>query len=113
MTGYFYTFIPFLLSKYFSQRFNVALTRAKAKLVIIGNATCLIRDKKWRMYMDVCKEYNCYLGQETEQLPRTSVLLKEVTKTRFARCLLSEAIEEALKTTKDGKQVKQKKKNKK
>lgn len=61
--------------------------------------------------MDVCKEYNCYFGYETEQLPRTSALLKEVTKTRFARCLLSEAIEEAMKKKEEN--TKPKKKNKK
>lgn len=62
--------------------------------------------------MNVCKEYDCYIGQETEQMPRTEALLKDVTKTRFALCLLSEAIEEAMKT-KDDKKIKNKKKNKK
>ncbi|XP_026315173.1 putative helicase mov-10-B.1 [Hyposmocoma kahamanoa] len=94
------------------KRFNVALTRAKAKLIIIGNATCLVRDEKWRKYMNVCKEYDCYIGQETEQMPRTEALLKDVTKTRFAKCLLSEVIEKAMNTKVD-KKIKNKKKNKK
>lgn len=101
---------PLLISNYLSQRFNVALTRAKAKLIIIGNATCLVRDEKWRKYMDVCKEYNCYLGYENEQLSRTSALLKEVSKTRFSKFRLSELIDEAMKV-KDAKKN-QNKKNK-
>ncbi|KAI5643204.1 AAA domain-containing protein [Phthorimaea operculella] len=78
------------------KRFNVALTRAKAKLIIIGNATCLVKDKKWRCYMDLCKDTDCYFGQETEQLERTARVLTEVARTRFDRCRLTEALEPAL-----------------
>lgn len=62
--------------------------------------------------MSVCDEYNCYFGRETEQLPRTSALLKEVTKTRFTAFHLREALDEAMKI-KDDKKTKNKKKNKK
>lgn len=72
------------------KRFNVTLTRAKAKLIIIGNPTCLTRDRKWRRYMDLCKSLNCYFGAQTEQIPRTSVLLTEVARNGFDRCRLSQ-----------------------
>ncbi|XP_063539362.1 RNA helicase Mov10l1-like [Cydia strobilella] len=71
------------------KRFNVTLTRAKSKLVIIGNPTCLTRDKKWRRYMTHCKDLNCYFGHECEQIERTSKVLNEVAITRFNKCRIS------------------------
>uniref|UniRef100_A0A2H1VG04 RNA helicase n=1 Tax=Spodoptera frugiperda TaxID=7108 RepID=A0A2H1VG04_SPOFR len=44
------------------KRFNVAITRAKAKVIIIGNPLCLEKDIKWRMYMDRCRELGTYHG---------------------------------------------------
>ncbi|CAG9565265.1 unnamed protein product [Danaus chrysippus] len=70
------------------KRYNVTLTRAKAKIVIIGNSTCLKRDEKWRKYMSLCQEYDTYYGRENEQITRDSRLLIEVAKTRFQRCRL-------------------------
>ncbi|XP_039757994.1 putative helicase MOV-10 [Pararge aegeria] len=74
------------------KRYNVTLTRAKAKLIIIGNPTCLTRDVKWRKYMEFAREKNCYYGEETQQLERTSQLLTEITRTRFDKCRLSDFI---------------------
>ncbi|CAG4986430.1 unnamed protein product [Colias eurytheme] len=74
------------------KRYNVTLTRAKAKLIIIGNPTCLVRDFKWRKYMDFCKEKQCYFGHETQQVERSSALLVEVARTRFDRCRLTQAL---------------------
>lgn len=85
------------------KRFNVTLTRAKAKLVIIGNPTCLTRDKKWRRYMNHCKELNCYFGHECEQLERTSKILNEVAITRFNRCRISELLKPKPKDEKEKK----------
>ncbi|KAI8425246.1 hypothetical protein MSG28_007044 [Choristoneura fumiferana] len=50
----------------------------KAKLIIIGNPSCLGRDEKWRKYMAHCSDLKCYFGRESEQLQRTSDLLTEV-----------------------------------
>ncbi|KAJ8724040.1 hypothetical protein PYW07_008020 [Mythimna separata] len=44
------------------KRFNVAITRAKAKCIIIGNPLCLEKDIKWRMYMQRCRELGTYNG---------------------------------------------------
>lgn len=44
------------------KRFNVAVTRAKAKCIIVGNPLCLEKDIKWRMYMQRCRELGTYLG---------------------------------------------------
>ncbi|XP_046971212.1 putative helicase mov-10-B.1 isoform X3 [Vanessa cardui] len=72
------------------KRYNVTLTRAKAKLIIIGNPTCLTRDIKWRKYMDFCRQKNCYYGQETQQIERSSALLTEIARSRFDKCRLSD-----------------------
>ncbi|KAL4705752.1 hypothetical protein ACJJTC_018351 [Scirpophaga incertulas] len=48
------------------QRFNVAVTRAKAKVVIIGNPMCLEKDEKWRRYIQRCRELNTYEGFDTQ-----------------------------------------------
>ncbi|KAJ0173743.1 hypothetical protein K1T71_010892 [Dendrolimus kikuchii] len=44
------------------KRFNVVITRAKAKCIVIGNPLCLQTDLKWRAYMEKCREFGTYLG---------------------------------------------------
>ncbi|XP_034833904.1 putative helicase MOV-10 [Maniola hyperantus] len=85
------------------KRYNVTLTRAKAKLIIIGNPTCLTRDCKWRKYMDFARENNCYYGEETQQLERNSRLLTEISRTRFDKCRLSDYIPKTDSTNKKSK----------
>lgn len=72
----------------------MTLTRAKAKLIIIGNPSCLRKNEKWRKYMDHCSQLKCYFGRESEQLPRTSELLIEVTINRFKMCRLTDILKE-------------------
>ncbi|RVE55283.1 hypothetical protein evm_000181, partial [Chilo suppressalis] len=79
------------------KRFNVALTRAKAKIVIVGNPACLTRDIKWRRYIDLCDEYDCYLGKESQQLERNSKMLIEIARTRFDKCRLTDELKKAAK----------------
>lgn len=62
--------------------------------------------------MDLCKEYNTYFGQESEQIERTSKLLIEIARTRFDKCRLTDAITEAYKQYNNGSQGKNKKKKK-
>ncbi|XP_022817398.1 putative helicase mov-10-B.1 [Spodoptera litura] len=50
------------------KRFNVAITRAKAKVIIIGNPLCLEKDVKWRMYMDRCRELGTYHGFDSKHI---------------------------------------------
>jgi len=38
------------------QRFNVAITRAKALLIVIGNPGILCKDHYWKTFLDYCKE---------------------------------------------------------
>lgn len=44
------------------RRFNVALTRAKALLIIVGNPRLLSLDKYWRSLLKYCMENNAYCG---------------------------------------------------
>ncbi|KAJ3664624.1 hypothetical protein Zmor_000177 [Zophobas morio] len=44
------------------QRFNVAVTRAISKLVVIGCPPVLRTDNKWTKYMDLCSEHGTYFG---------------------------------------------------
>ncbi|XP_045527912.1 putative helicase mov-10-B.1 [Pieris brassicae] len=76
------------------KRYNVTLTRAKAKLIIIGSPSCLTRDEKWRKYMDFCKEKDSYYGLESQQIERSTSLLVEIAKTRFDRCRLSDELKD-------------------
>ncbi|XP_060805103.1 uncharacterized protein LOC106136235 [Amyelois transitella] len=93
------------------KRFNVALTRAKSKLIIIGNPACLVRDKKWREYMDLCREFECYFGHESQQLERTAAMHLEV-KSRLSKSRVLDALKERDENDKEEKK-KNKKKNKK
>ncbi|KAF2895534.1 hypothetical protein ILUMI_10639 [Ignelater luminosus] len=44
------------------KRFNVALTRAKSKLIVIGCPLVLKTDKRWLALIDFCQERNAYFG---------------------------------------------------
>ena len=44
------------------KRLNVALTRARALLVILGNPHLLSRDPVWRLVLNFCVERGSYTG---------------------------------------------------
>ncbi|KAL2712790.1 putative helicase MOV-10 [Vespula squamosa] len=44
------------------KRFNVAITRAKCLLIVIGNPLVLETDNYWRLLMQYCKENKAYVG---------------------------------------------------
>ena len=46
------------------KRFNVAITRAKALLVVIGNPFTLAHDEHWRSLLDHCRNNDSYCGVE-------------------------------------------------
>jgi len=52
------------------KRFNVAITRAQALLIVVGNPRILYQDKEWRELLDYSKSLECYTGcaypQETD-----------------------------------------------
>jgi len=44
------------------KRFNVAITRAKALLIVIGNPHVLGKDPHWKQLLNYCRINNSYLG---------------------------------------------------
>ncbi|XP_018597570.1 putative helicase mov-10-B.1 isoform X2 [Scleropages formosus] len=44
------------------KRFNVAITRAKALLIVVGNPIILNMDKTWRRFIQYCSEETGYTG---------------------------------------------------
>lgn len=44
------------------RRLNVAITRARALLIIIGNPYLLNEDPYWRTVLNYCKERDAYTG---------------------------------------------------
>lgn len=46
------------------KRLNVAISRAKSLLIIIGNPTLLCQDVHWRSVVKYCIDKGCYIGCE-------------------------------------------------
>lgn len=44
------------------KRFNVAITRAQSKLIVVGNPVCLYTNKNWEAFIDRCEELGSYRG---------------------------------------------------
>ena len=44
------------------KRFNVAITRAKAILIVIGNPHVMSQDPHWSTFINYCVELGCYTG---------------------------------------------------
>jgi len=45
-----------------SRRFNVAITRSQALLIVVGNPTILYQDKDWKQLLDYANSLGCYEG---------------------------------------------------
>ncbi|XP_036198908.1 helicase MOV-10 isoform X2 [Myotis myotis] len=44
------------------KRFNVAVTRAKALLIVVGNPLLLGHDSDWKAFLDFCRDHGGYTG---------------------------------------------------
>lgn len=60
------------------QRFNVALTRAMSKLIIIGCPHVLATDPKWLQYIELCEKYGTYFGAPLSR--RDNDTIRDITK---------------------------------
>ncbi|NXR46798.1 SDE3 helicase, partial [Hippolais icterina] len=49
------------------KRLNVAITRAKALLIVVGNPTVLSKDPHWHRFLRYCKEEGAYTGYPYEE----------------------------------------------
>jgi len=69
------------------KRFNVAITRSQALLIVVGNPHILAQDKEWRQLLEHARSLGCYTGcaypEQTEE---------EVTslKNRFAKLMMDQ-----------------------
>ncbi|KAF3479919.1 uncharacterized protein GIQ15_06895 [Arthroderma uncinatum] len=62
------------------KRFNVALTRAKEGVVIIGNPNVLVdagKDETWREFLSYCARNGCWATEDSAKLERSGTLLQE------------------------------------
>ncbi|CAB3246161.1 unnamed protein product [Arctia plantaginis] len=60
------------------KRFNVAITRAKAKVIVIGNPLCLEKDVKWRAYIQKCRDLGTYHGFDIEQFENRNDIVSNI-----------------------------------
>jgi helicase MOV-10 len=59
------------------KRLNVALTRAKALLIVIGNPETLGKDRRWRKFIDLCRTKNAVVNATPPWvIERTKGILK-------------------------------------
>jgi helicase MOV-10 len=57
---------------YEPKRFNVALTRAKQGLIVIGNADVLDQDENWVAFLAFCKRNHAWKGESAWMPPHSS-----------------------------------------
>ncbi|KAJ8929385.1 hypothetical protein NQ314_017935 [Rhamnusium bicolor] len=63
-------------------RFNVALTRAMSKLIIIGCAHVLGTDSKWSAYMELSEDLCAFFGAPYAK--RTQIVMDDIVR-RFGQ----------------------------
>ncbi|KAH6827842.1 P-loop containing nucleoside triphosphate hydrolases superfamily protein [Perilla frutescens var. hirtella] len=74
------------------RRMNVALTRARRALWVMGNASALVQSDDWASLIDDAKTRNCYLDMDSlpkEFIPETSIYSTFSSKISGARGLRS------------------------
>ncbi|NWW93425.1 SDE3 helicase, partial [Rhynochetos jubatus] len=54
------------------KRFNVAITRAKALLIVVGNPAMLSKDQHWQRFLRYCREQGGYTGYPYEEEESTA-----------------------------------------
>ncbi|KAL4218612.1 Helicase MOV-10 [Mactra antiquata] len=61
------------------KRFNVALTRARSLLIVVGNPLSLEKDPNWKKFLDHCDSNRCYKGQHGRSMPQGQTASESVT----------------------------------
>lgn len=72
-----------------SKRFNVAITRAQALLIVIGNPYILYQDKDWRQLLQHANSLGCFTGCS---FPEYSDEAVEVVKNKMAKLMLDKEV---------------------
>ena len=49
------------------RRLNVAITRARSGLIVVGDSRTLQYERNWRAFIAWCKKEGCFIGGETPQ----------------------------------------------
>ncbi|XP_051965391.1 putative helicase mov-10-B.1 isoform X2 [Xyrauchen texanus] len=60
------------------KRFNVAMTRAKALLIMVGNPIILRTDENWGRFIDYCTEHGGYTGYDISSLEGTEEVVERL-----------------------------------
>uniref|UniRef100_K7E1I3 RNA helicase n=1 Tax=Monodelphis domestica TaxID=13616 RepID=K7E1I3_MONDO len=61
------------------KRFNVAVTRAKALLIIVGNPLLLYQDPEWNTFLRFCKKHGGYTGCPFPDLEPEQILIQQLS----------------------------------
>jgi len=69
------------------KRFNVAITRAQALLIVVGNPRILIQDKDWRELLEYARSVECYTGCA---YPKEGDAEMDIATNKFAKLMIDQ-----------------------
>mmetsp|Transcript_3290 Transcript_3290/g.3911 ORF Transcript_3290/g.3911 Transcript_3290/m.3911 type:complete len:308 (-) Transcript_3290:167-1090(-) len=74
-----------------SKRFNVAITRAQALLIVVGNPKVLSRDPCWNAFLNYCIEHGGYTGCEYSRESEKEGVEDDVLDALLSSCVRKES----------------------
>jgi len=76
------------------KRFNVAITRAQALLIVVGNPQVLASDPCWGALLVHCQRNNAYIGPKLEDIPKLQMMLSELKIEEFGELSVTTMLED-------------------